>query len=278
MDKPAGPTSHDVVARVRRVRGLRSVGHTGTLDPFATGLLVILLGRATRLARFLTPLEKVYRATACLGVQTDTDDATGQVLAEAHPERWPDDNEVRQAMEELTGRRGQVPPAFSAKLVEGRRSHRLARAGKAVALEPVEVTVYRLECLAWAPPQLEFRATVSAGTYIRAIARDLGERLGVGGHLTALRRERIGHLAVEEAVPLADLGAETPTLPLGRLLEHLPAVMLSDGEVADVRHGRSVQREDTTGLARLEAPDGRLVGVAEAKAIGWHPVVVLEDP
>lgn len=278
MDKPAGPTSHDVVARVRRVLGLRSVGHAGTLDPFATGLLVVLLGRATRLARFLAPLEKVYRATARLGVRTDTDDATGQVVTEVQPDRWPDEQDVRQAMAAWTGRVRQVPPAYSAKQVAGRRSHRLARAGKAVDLEPVEVTVHRLECLAWAPPVLEFRAAVSAGTYIRALARDLGERLGVGGHLTALRRERVGHLTVEEAVPLADLARATPTLPLARLLAHLPAVPLADGEMADVRHGRSVPRPGTGGLARLEGPDGHLVAVAESDVTGWHPVVVLEDP
>lgn len=275
MDKPAGPTSHDVVARVRRVRGLRAVGHTGTLDPFATGLLVVLLGRATRLARFVEPLTKTYRATARLGVRTDTDDGTGQVTATVEPDRWPAEAAVRDALMSLTGEQTQVPPAFSAKRVAGRRSHQLARVGRAVALAPAQVTVHQVECLTWAPPWLEFRTTVGAGTYVRAMARDLGERLGLGGHLTALRRERIGPFTVDDAVPLDTLTPETPLISPRALLAHLPEVELSAAEARDVGHGRSVRRAEGTGLVRLVVA-GELVAVGQAAADGWHPIVVLE--
>ncbi|MFZ5624686.1 MAG: tRNA pseudouridine(55) synthase TruB, partial [Gemmatimonadota bacterium] len=213
IDKPAGITSHDVVVRVRRVLGERSVGHTGTLDPFATGLLVVLVGRATRLARFVERRSKTYLATARLGVRTDTDDATGRVIDDAG--RAPGTvsrDEVAAALAALTGTCAQRPPAYSAKKVQGERSYRLARRGAAPELAAVEVTVERLELAAFDPPHVTFRAVVSAGTYVRAIGRDLGERLGTGAHLTALRREAIGDLRVEDAVPLDALSPGTPLL------------------------------------------------------------------
>jgi len=275
VDKPAGLTSHDVVARVRRVMGTRAVGHTGTLDPFATGLLVVVLGRATRLARFVERQDKTYRGTACLGVRTDTDDGTGVAVATVVPDQWPSRAEVAAAMAELTGRVDQVPPAFSAKREAGRRSHQLARAGVAVPLASVAVRVDRFELLDWNPPYLEFRAVVSAGTYLRALARDLGTRLGVGGHLTALRREAIGSLRVEQAVPLAALVAGTPLLAPTAIVAHLPEVAVADEEAEGVAHGRRVRRPGAAGLARL-IHRGDLVAVAEAGADGWQPVVVLE--
>ena len=240
MDKPAGPTSHDVVHRVRRIFRLRSVGHTGTLDPFATGLLVLLLGRGTRVARFLDAAEKTYLATARLGWATDTDDLTGQPLGEPGAVGELDPESVRQALAGMVGSQLQRPPAFSAKHVGGERSHRLARRGAAVELAPVLVTVHRLDPVRFEGPLVTFRATVSTGTYIRALVRDLGERLGVGGHLTALRREAIGPLRVEDAVALDALTGDTPLIPLRRLLGHLPAVELDEAARIDVLHGRPV--------------------------------------
>lgn len=275
MDKPSGITSHDAVARVRRALRIRAVGHTGTLDPFATGLLVMLLGRATRLARFLAPLPKRYRAVARLGVRTDTEDRTGRVLAEVAPAEWPDAEALGRAMAGLTGPQRQVPPVYSAKRVEGRRSYRLAREGRAPELEPVAVEVHRLALVRYAPPEVEFVATVSSGTYIRALARDLGDALGIGAHLTALRREAIGALEVADAVPLESLGPATTPLAPGAVLGHLPAVALSEAEAADVGFGRTVRRAGSAGTARLER-DGRLLAIGEACAEGWHPAVVLE--
>lgn len=275
MDKPAGPTSHDVVARVRRVFHLRSVGHTGTLDPFATGLLIVLLGRATRLARFLAPLPKRYRAVARLGVRTDSDDLTGRELARVEPEEWPEEAAVARAMAGMTGRIEQLPPAFSAKHVDGQRSHQRARRGESPRLAVVTVEVGRFDLARYQPPAVEFVAEVSTGTYVRALARDLGDALGVGAHLTSLRREAIGPFEVAAAVALGDVSAASRLISPAELLGHLPAVELSDAEAADVGHGRQVMREGSAGRARLLL-GGALVAVGEARETGWQPIVVLE--
>ncbi|HEX5634675.1 MAG TPA: tRNA pseudouridine(55) synthase TruB [Gemmatimonadales bacterium] len=277
MDKPAGLTSHDVVSRVRRATGTRGVGHTGTLDPFATGLLVVLVGRATRLARFTDGFAKTYRATLTLGVATDTDDATGAVREEAVPGEWPDEAAVRAALDALTGRQWQRPPAYSAKHVEGRRSYALARRGVAVELPEVEVVVHALELLAYAPPHLEFRATVGTGTYVRALGRDLAMRLGTPGHLSALRRERIGPFAVADAVPLDEVGPGTPLRSAGAVVSHLPRVELDEAALAAVRHGRAIAGPGgLTGDVALWH-GGDVVAIAEGRDDErLHPVVVLE--
>jgi tRNA pseudouridine55 synthase len=277
VDKPAGLTSHDVVSRVRRATGTRGVGHTGTLDPFATGLLVVLVGRATRLARFTDGFAKTYRATLALGVATDTDDATGAVLEESPPPAWPAETAVRAALDALTGLQWQRPPAYSAKHVEGRRSYELARRGVAVALPEVEVTVHALELLAYAPPHLEFRATVGTGTYVRALGRDLARRLGTVGHLTALRRERIGPFDVADAVPLDAVGPGTPLRPAGAVVSHLPRVELDGAALAAVRHGRAVAAPGPLSGDVALWHGGEVVAIAEGREDGrLHPVVVLE--
>jgi tRNA pseudouridine55 synthase len=274
VDKPAGPTSHDVVARVRRVFGIRAVGHAGTLDPFATGLLVLVLGPATRLARFVEGEPKTYLATARLGVRTATDDPTGEVVARVEPAAWPSQDAVEQALERLAGTQQQRPPAYSAKLVGGQRSYRLARKGADVALEPVEVTVHRIGLTDYQPPLVSFRATVSSGTYVRALGRDLGTALGTGAHLTALRREAIGAFQVTQAVPLDGLEAGT-LIPPESLVAGLAQVELRDDETAAVSHGRAVLREGSTAGEAALLGGGRLVAVARAVPGGWHPSVVL---
>ena len=279
MDKPAGLTSHDAVQRVRRALRTRQAGHTGTLDPFATGLLVVLVGRATRLARFVEPQPKTYLATARLGARTDTDDLTGAVLEEA-PVEGLSGERVREALAGFLGEQRQRPPAYSAKHVGGERSHRLARRGAMVEPPETTVTVHRIEPVAWDPPSLTFRATVSAGTYLRAIARDLGERLGVGAHLTALRREAIGGLRVEDAVAL-DRVAPEALLPPARVLRHLPAVELDPTARAAVVHGRAVAdggAVEQTGGPVMLVSGAELVAVARPEQ-GWlKPTVVLASP
>lgn len=275
MDKPAGLTSHDVVARVRRVLKTRAVGHTGTLDPFATGLLLVLVGSATRLARFLEGQDKGYHGVARLGVATDTEDHTGVVIATVEPEQWPGPEVVQAAMTAFVGERLQVPPAYSAKRIDGTRSYRMAREGRPVSPRAVPVTVREFDCLDWTPPRLEFRTVVSAGTYVRSLARDLGEALKLGGHLTTLRRESIGSWRVEDAFALEDLAPGMPLVAPSALLRELPAVALTPDEVRGVSHGRLVPRSGTRGRARLLDGD-RLVAVGESRAEGWHPMVVLE--
>jgi tRNA pseudouridine55 synthase len=275
VDKPEGPTSHDVVARARRLFRTRAVGHTGTLDPFATGLLILVFGGATRLARWVERHRKTYRAELRLGVTTDTDDRTGAVVSETDPEFWPTRNEVQAAVAGLTGVQSQRPPAYSAKRIEGERSHRLARRGGNPRPEPVEITVFSLELLEYAPPMLSFRAEVSPGTYIRALGRDLGERLGIGAHLTGLRREKVGPWDVEHAIPLADLTGSEPALPPRARVGELPPVDLSPDEVIAVRHGRPVSREGPTEGEAALLDGERLAAVARSVPAGWQPVVVL---
>lgn len=279
MDKPAAMTSHDVVQRVRRVLGTRSAGHTGTLDPFATGLLVVLVGRATRLARFTAGQPKTYLATARLGARTDTDDLTGRTIATAVVGDEITEARVREELAAFLGTQLQQPPQFSAKSVAGERSYRRARRGETVQLADVSVTVHWLELVEFQPPDVTFRATVSSGTYIRALGRDLGQRLGVGAHLTSLRREAIGSLSVEDAVA-PDAVSLASIIPPQRLLRDLPVVELDETAHEAVTHGRPVpdpraarSGEDDSAVALLHG--GELVAMARADS-GWlRPEVVL---
>jgi tRNA pseudouridine55 synthase len=277
IDKPAGWTSHDAVAVVRRRLGQRSVGHSGTLDPFATGLLVVLVGRATRLARFLEAATKRYDAVIRFGTATATDDGTGTVTAERRPDAWPNQATLEAVLAGFVGHYQQRPPAYSAKHVEGQRSYRLARAGRAVDLAPVAVTIEALTCLAWRPPDLVVRASVGKGTYLRALARDIGERLDIPAHCHALRRTGVGPFEVAEAVAPDAVTAASLRSPAD-MVSHLPRVALGRDDAAAVGFGRAVPRDDTaaSGPAALVGPDGRLVGMAEARDTVWQPVVVLE--
>jgi len=263
-----------VVQRVRRALGTRSVGHTGTLDPFATGLLIVVVGTATRLARFIEGCEKTYLATARLGVSTGTDDLTGAVTATS--DRTVSDAELASALAEFLGAGRQRPPAYSARHVGGERSYRLARRGQAVDLPETPVTVHAMNLVDRDGDLVRFRTTVSAGTYIRAIARDLGERLGTGAHLTELRRERIGEFSVEAAVALDAVGPESPLLTPRQLVPRLRVHELDEAAGRAVRHGRALPwLPGETGMVSLTEGE-RLVAIAEADA-GWlRPRVVLE--
>jgi tRNA pseudouridine55 synthase len=204
VDKPAGMTSHDVVQHVRRIYGERSIGHLGTLDPFATGLLVLLIGRATRLATFLDTEPKVYEATIAFGSETDTDDATGTVIRTADP---PQEDEIRAAVTALTGKISQIPPAYSAKSVDGTRAYDAARRGTPLDLPAVEVAVHSWDIRELRGATLSAVVTCSGGTYIRALARDLGRLTSSAAHLSSLRRTRVGEFDVGQAATLDTLGA-----------------------------------------------------------------------
>jgi tRNA pseudouridine55 synthase len=277
IDKPSGPTSHDVVAAVRRSLRIRRVGHTGTLDPFATGLLVVLTGRATRLSRFLVGLSKTYTGTIRLGVRTDTDDRTGQVVEPDASVTIPASADVRAAAATLVGQHRQRPPQYSAKKVDGRRAFAMARRGAVVDLAPVDVEVFDLAITAIEGERVHFTADVSSGTYIRALARDLGERLGCGAHLEALRRTRVGDFALEDARALDQFADEPAVLPGLGAVGHLARHDLSASERDLIVHGRAIP-------APADAPqhwalvfDGELYGVAEAVVGQLKPRVVLAD-
>ena len=264
-----------MVHRARRALGTKAVGHTGTLDPFATGLLVLLVGRATRLARFLDGQPKTYLATARVGHATETDDATGAPLPGGE---WPgaDHATIARVVGSFLGAQLQRPPAYSAKHVGGERSYARARRGEAVELAPVPVTVHAIELVGVDDALVTFRIAVSAGTYIRAIARDLGQRLGTGAHLVALRREQIGLLAVDDAVPLDALAPGTPLLPPQAVLGHLPVHEADAAGAADIAQGRSIEAAGYDGAMVAVEHEGRLLAVAEGAGGRLQPRVVLE--
>jgi tRNA pseudouridine55 synthase len=289
VDKPAGPTSHDVVALVRRRLHGAKVGHTGTLDPFATGVLPLVVGRATRLARYLGGGDKEYDATIRLGRATDTHDITGRVVFEAPATApLPSQEAVRAVLGTFRGTWLQKPPAFSAKMAAGVRAYEHARRGESVELAPVPVTVSRLEMLSMEASLVRVRLVSSAGFYVRAFAHDVGDRLGVGACLEALRRTRSGTFALEDAVTLdrlAQPGLEARMMLLENLLADWPVVLLTAEGTAWVGHGRdlgpSQYRGDARagsheGLVRIVGPDGLLAGIGEISAGGvLHPSVVL---
>jgi len=270
LDKPQGPTSHDLVARTRRALGTRKVGHAGTLDPMATGLMILGVESSTRLLTYLVGLDKEYTATIRLGEATTTDDAEGEVTATADASGLADES-IRDAVAALTGELAQVPSTFSAIKVDGRRSYDRARAGEEVELAPRTVTVAAFEVLATRRAgeriDLDVRVAVSSGTYVRALARDLGAALGVGGHLTALRRTRVGPFEVADAVVLdadldpADLDAALRD-PASVAAALFPVARPDAGVVADLEHGKRVALDvDDAPLVAVLAPDGHLVGL-----------------
>lgn len=243
VDKPEGPTSHDVVAAVRRALGMRRVGHAGTLDPFASGLLLLCSGAATRLAEYATALDKRYDATLRLGLATDTDDSTGAPIAVSDAWRRVSQEALLGALRSQTGEIMQLSPAYSAKKVAGQRSHRLARRGDPVALPPVPVRVHAIELLDFAPPDVDVRVSCASGTYIRAIARDVGEELGCHAHLVRLRRTAIGPFDVRRALPFDRLQpdrARAALLPPIAAVAHLPRIEVGPDSARRLARGQRV--------------------------------------
>jgi tRNA pseudouridine55 synthase len=281
VDKPAGWTSHDVVARIRRVCGTRRVGHAGTLDPMATGVLVLGVGRATKLLTFLVGCDKGYAATVRLGETTITDDAEGDVVTSADA-----GGVTRAALDaavgELTGAIQQVPSSVSAIKIDGRRSYARVRSGEDVQLAARPVTVSRFAVTDVRPAgtclDVDIEVEVSSGTYVRALARDLGSALGVGGHLTALRRTRVGRFAIVDAVPLEGLepGGPVPLVGMGVAAEAQFALhRLTAQEAVAVGHGRRIPAagEGEPVVAAL-APDGSLVAMLDESGPEARPIVV----
>jgi tRNA pseudouridine55 synthase len=272
IDKPKGITSHDAVAAVRRALGTRKVGHAGTLDPMATGLLLVGVGRATRLLRFLGDLDKEYEGTARLGVETDTLDADGEATRTAAVDVT--ESQVREAMRALTGEIEQRPPAYSAVKVGGRKLYEAARKGEELAAPPRRVRVDAFDLVRYQPPDLDFRVVCSSGTYVRALLADVGAALGCGAHLTRLVRTRIGPYRVSEAV--APDAASEP-LAIEEAVAHLPRVVLEPEEAIAARHGRPLGPAGVEGHFAAFDPDGVLVGVYLDEGARARPEVVIPD-
>jgi tRNA pseudouridine55 synthase len=277
LDKPSGPTSHDMVSTARRALRTRRIGHTGTLDPFASGLLLLCIGSTTRIAEYLAGLDKRYTARVKLGVATDSDDLTGEILSE-HDATGIDAAGVEAALEGLRGDILQTPPVYSAKKRGGERAYAAARAGRPVNLEPVQVRVHELKLIDLRGDELELEVLCGSGTYIRAIARDLGRVLGVGGHLTALRRTAVGAFSVVDAVTMDDLrnGQQVSTrlIPPADALTHLPRVAVDEGDIMDLRHGRAVRTQVALPDAEVvvvTSHAGDLVAMAEISAGSIRP-------
>ena len=274
VDKPGGLTSHDVVARTRRAFGTRKVGHAGTLDPMATGLLVLGIEGATRLLTYVVGADKTYTATIRLGQSTTTDDAEGEILVAAAMDAVAglDAERIAAEIAALTGEISQVPSSVSAIKVDGRRAYDRVRAGEDVVLAAREVTVSRFEVLAERRAEgvhdLDVVVDCSSGTYIRALARDLGAALGVGGHLTALRRTRVGPFDVADAVGIDALDEAVPLTPAGAASAVLGALAVTAEEARDLRHGKRLAGQAGRFQGAFAAaidPEGVLVGVLERR-------------
>jgi tRNA pseudouridine55 synthase len=277
VDKPAGLTSHDVVSRLRRLAGTRRVGHAGTLDPAATGVLVCGVGRATRLLGHLALTDKTYAATIRLGARTTTDDSDGEIITESEVDIT--EEALGSALATLTGAFEQVPSSVSAIKVNGRRAYARVRAGEDVTLAPRPVKVSRFELTARRGNDLDVVVDCSTGTYIRALARDLGEALGCGGHLAALRRTRVGRFGIDQAVSLDRLNTEgrvdSALLLLPRAVEQtFPRRDLTADEAREVSFGRSIAPYGSRPAVGAFAPDGAVVALMEDREDRARPLVV----
>ena len=274
LDKPQGFTSHDVVARVRRILEEKSVGHLGTLDPMATGVLPLVTGKFTRLSQFYLKADKEYEGEIRLGVATDTYDADGSPLGETQDVQVTLED-VQRAAARFVGPLEQVPPPFSAKKVAGVPAYKLARKGKEVALEPVPVQVYELEITGLEGDQASFRARVSSGTYLRSIAHELGQALGVGGHLASLRRTAVGEFRIADAVTLERLEQAARAGELEQVLVHprsvlpeMPSVTATPEATAKIRNGMAVNLPEMSRARKVKvfAGQAELICVAERVA------------
>jgi tRNA pseudouridine55 synthase len=297
IDKPEGSTSHDVVARVRRATGTRRVGHAGTLDPFATGVLVCCIGRATRLVQFLVGLDKEYIGTVRLGYATDTQDGTGKQITPLRSSNELSLEELHRVLNQFTGPQLQTPPMFSAKKVAGERLYRAARAGREVERDPVSIIVHSLRLIEDEGPPLnvneggtrDFRVHVrcSSGTYVRTLAHDIGEKLGLGGHLVKLRRTKVGHFRLGDALTLDNVETmerddlRNALISPSEMLSHLPVVVLDEEETKRVTNGRvlSLTRE----RAAAVETDAQTLRLCDSKgtliAIGYFdPAAGLLNP
>jgi len=283
VDKPSGMTSHDVVARVRRATGESSIGHLGTLDPMATGVLPLMLGKYTRLAQFFGSLEKTYTGTIRFGFATDTYDAEGQTVGECVTVSLTLE-EVRKAAEPFQGEIEQMPPPFSAKKTGGKRAYQLARAGEMPKLKAARITIKALEITALTDGAAAFSMTVSAGGYVRSVAHEMGLALGCGAHLASLRRVAAGPFAIEEAISLSDIEAASvdaleERMPHPRtLLPELPSVTADAFSIGRLRNGGAVNLPEFTSSPTVKIFEGQRNLIAVGRRVAgtlFQPVVVL---
>lgn len=283
VNKPYGLTSHDVVAKVRRGAGIRRVGHAGTLDPLATGMLIVCVGAATRLSEYVMHTDKLYHATLHLGVETDSYDGEGRVVSER------DASHISEAMLDATlvqfrGEITQLPPMYSAIKQGGKRLYKLARAGQEVERQPRPVTIYAIHLYEYTPPKAKIVVWCTSGTYIRSLAHDIGEALGVGAYLTALDRRVSGAfnsmVEWDALLKAFEAGTWRDLLLTERLgMPHIPPLALTDAETDAILHGRLIPREGEIGkstLRRAYAPDDRFIAILEAQEAQWRPVKVFQ--
>ena len=278
IDKPQAMTSHDVVDEVRKLAGTQQVGHTGTLDPMATGVLVLCIGRGTKIAQYLVGLDKEYEAEMMLGVATSTYDATGEkhvVEGATIPSR----DTIEAAIQKFVGEILQIPPPYSAVKVKGKRLYEYARQGLRVKPKPRKVKINAINLLSYMPPRTRFVASVGSGTYIRSLCHDIGQTLGCGAHLTALRRTRVGCFLIKDALSLAECKAhpeliENNLISLNKALSHLPAITVCGHAAGKVKNGRLLQLQDVRSAGqqidqgffiRLLSEKGELLGLAKTE-------------
>lgn len=280
VDKPTGMTSHDVVSHLRRATGMRRIGHTGTLDPAATGLLILCIGPATRLSEFLTGLEKTYEGTLRLGLTTTSYDLDGEVVNE-RPVPALTEDAIREAFAEFTGDIMQAPPPVSAVKIDGERSYKRARRGEDVKPEPRPVSVLAFDMLSWKTPDIAFSVQVTRGTYARSLCHDVGEKLGCGGVLAALRRTAVGKHRIEDAAPLEALAdresVQARLVPLGEALE-IPSVVVNKGARQVIATGGHITSPDlrgpcplTSGWVQIKDESGDLLALGEVQGVGQKP-------
>jgi tRNA pseudouridine55 synthase len=280
VDKPVGLTSHDVVQIIRRGTGIRRAGHTGTLDPRASGVLVILIGPAVRLSEYVSASDKRYQATIRLGSATDTYDSEGRVVSSASVDGISED-QFKKVLESFIGEIEQVPPPFSAVKVKGRKAYEMAREGEEIDLRPRKIKVYSLDILEWAPPEVVIDVYCSSGTYVRSLANDLGQALGTGAHLVGLRRTKSGRFTLRDAVPLRRLKEAFDAgdwykylIPAADALGDWPMVELDADQVELIRHGHRIPAEPgSKGWARGVSQQGDLVALLEHddETNEWQP-------
>lgn len=285
VDKPIGMTSHDVVNAVRFGTGIRRAGHTGTLDPRASGVLVILVGPAVRLSEYVSASDKRYQAIIRMGASTDTFDADGRFTRQVQPVINVTEQQFEDALKNFVGEIEQTPPPYSAVRVRGRRAYDMARRGETVALPPRKINVYHLEVLEWAPPEVVIDVHCSSGTYVRSLANDLGEVLGTGAYLVGLRRTKNGRFSLRDATPLRKLQEAFRAgnwyqylIPAAEALGDWPAVELDPDEVEAVRHGHRIpanpaDRPGINNLVRGVSMAGELVALMELDPTTseWQP-------
>jgi tRNA pseudouridine55 synthase len=281
IDKPVGMTSHDVVQAIRLGTGVRRAGHTGTLDPRASGVLVILVGPAVRLSEYVSASDKRYQAVIRLGASTDTYDADGRFTQQANAPVNVTEQQFEETLKQFVGEIEQTPPPYSAVKVQGRRAYDMARQGEEVDLAPRKITVHHLEVLEWAPPEVVVDVHCSSGTYVRSLANDVGNALGCGGYLVGLRRTKSGRFSLRDATPLRKLQEAFRAgnwyqylIPAAEALGDWPAIELDPDQVEAVKHGHRIPAAaDATGMIRGVSMAGELVALLELDEATheWQP-------